>query len=88
MALQLISGQRKFASTVNMLMDVFQGFSEAQRAFNESLDARDDWYGTMHHSQQMQKELVEKSWSRSRRFRQPPSKPNSWSTKTTNGWTN
>ncbi len=60
MAQQLMSSERKLGTTVSMLMEVFVRFGEAQQAFNESLDARDTWYDTMHNSQQLQKEMIDK----------------------------
>lgn len=57
---RLMASQEKFVTTCYSLFEVFEKFSEAQRTFNQSLDARDKWYEAVRDEHRMQNELVDK----------------------------
>lgn len=57
---RLMESQEKFVKTIYMFLDLFEKFSEAQQAFRQALDARDDWYAAGREEARMQRELVDK----------------------------
>jgi hypothetical protein len=56
---RLMESQEKFVKTIYMFLDLFEKFSDAQRAFREALDARDNWYEAGRNEARMQRELVD-----------------------------
>jgi len=60
MARHLIESEEKFVTTVMTLLEIFERFSESQRAFDAALDARDIAYQTSEEAGRLQRELVDK----------------------------
>ena len=43
-----------------MFLDLFEKFSDAQRAFSKALDARDTWYEAGRDEARLQREVIDK----------------------------
>lgn len=59
-ARRLMDSQEKFVNTVYMFLDLFEKFSDAQRAFREALDARDAAYKAGRDEARLQREVIDK----------------------------